>query len=76
MRTVLLKVWNNFFNNTVRYSRVPTDDNELREIHDVINCRLSTSTHITVTPDIKKQCMHKINSCKDDGDLGLNLITL
>ena len=42
------------------YSSVPTDDNELREIHDVINSRLSTSTHTTVTPDIIKQCLVKM----------------
>ena len=52
------------------YSSVPTDDNELREIHDVINSRLSTSTHTTVTPDIIKQCIHKLKPRKDDGDLG------
>ena len=52
------------------YSSVPTDNNELREIHDVINSRISTSTHITVTPDIIKQCIHKLKSGKDDGDLG------
>ena len=52
------------------YSSVPTDDNELCEIHDVINSRLSTSTHITVTPDIIKQCIHKLKPGKDDGDLG------
>ena len=40
------------------------------EIHDVINSRLSTSTHITVTPDIIKQCIHKLKPGKDDGDLG------
>ena len=39
-------------------------------IHDVINSRLSTSTHITVTPDIIKQCIHKLKPGKDDGDLG------
>ena len=43
---------------------------ELREIHDVINSRLSTSTHTTVTPDIIKQCIHKLKPDKDDGDLG------
>ena len=52
------------------FSSIPTDDNELHEIHDVINSRLSTSTHITVTPDIIKQCMHKLKPGKDDGDLG------
>ena len=52
------------------YSSVPTDNNELREIHDVINSRLSTSTHTTVTPVIIKQCIHKIKPGKDDGDLG------
>ena len=52
------------------YSSVPTDDNELRDIHDVINSRLSTSTHTTVTPDIIKQCIHKLKPGKDDGDLG------
>ena len=48
------------FHNKYRllYSSVPTDDNELCEIHDVINSRLATSTHITVTPDIIKQCIH------------------
>ena len=40
----------------------------MREIHDVINSRLSTSTHITVTPDIIKQCIHKLKPGKDDGD--------
>ena len=52
------------------YSSVPTDDNELREIHDVINSRLSTSTHTTVTPYIIKQCIHKLKPGKDDRDLG------
>ena len=52
------------------HSSVPTDDNELREIHDVINSRISTSTHITVTPDIIKQCIHKLKPGKDDGYLG------
>ena len=52
------------------YSSVPTDDNELREIHDIINSRLPTSTHTTVTPDIIKQCIHKLKPGKDDGDLG------
>ena len=52
------------------YSSVLTVDNELREIHDVINSRLSTTTHITVTPDIIKQCIHKLKAGKDDGDLG------
>ena len=52
------------------YSSVPTDDKELRDIHDVINNRLSTSTHITVTLDIIKQCIHKLKPGKDDGDLG------
>ena len=77
------------------YSSIPTDDNELREIHDVINSRLSTSTHTTVTPcslnsylyvhwildfkyiyktpDIIKQCKHKLKPGKDDGDLGFKL---
>ena len=40
------------------YSSVPTDENELPEIHDIINSRLSTSTHTTVTPDIIKECKH------------------
>ena len=52
------------------YSSVPTDDNELREIHDVINSGLPTSTRTTVTPDIIKQCIHKLKPGKDDGDLG------
>ena len=52
------------------YSSVPTDGNELREIHDVINRRLHTSTHTTVTPDIIKQYIHKLKPGKDDGDLG------
>ena len=52
------------------YRSVPTDDNELREIHDVINCRLSTSTYTIVTPDIIKQCIHKLKPGKDDGYLG------
>ena len=52
------------------YSSVPTDDNELHEIHDVINSRLSISTHTTVTQDIIKQCIHKLKPGKDDGDLG------
>ena len=43
--------------------------NKLREIHDVINSRLSTSTHTTVTPDIIKQCIYKRKPSKDDGDL-------
>ena len=43
----------------------------MREIHDVINSRLSTSTHTTVTPDIIKQFIHKLNPGKDDGDLDL-----
>ena len=42
----------------------------MREIHDVINSRLPTSTHTTVTPDIIKQCIHKLKPGKDDGDLG------
>ena len=50
------------------YSSVPTDDNELREIHDVINSRLSTYTHKTVTPAIIKQCIHKLKPGKDNGD--------
>ena len=69
MRTVLLKLQNYLIINTVRYKAV-TDDNELCEIHDVINSRLSTSTHTTVTPDIIKQCIHKLKPGKDDGDLG------
>ena len=52
------------------HSSVPTDNNEFPEIHDVTNSRLSTSTHITVTPDIIKQCIHKLKPGKDDGDLG------
>ena len=52
------------------YSSVPTDDNELCEIHDSVNSRLSTSTHITVTPDIIKQCIHKLKPGEDDGDFG------
>ena len=36
------------------YISVPTDNNELREINDVINSILSISSHITVTPDIIK----------------------
>ena len=55
MRTVLLKL-QNYFISTVR----STDDNEWREMHDVINGRLSTSTHIAATPDIIKQCIHKL----------------
>ena len=62
----------NLFDNKYRslYSSVRTDDNELREIHDVINSRLPPSTHTTVTPDIIKQCIHKLKPGKDDGDLG------
>ena len=52
------------------YISVPTDDNELREIHDVINSRLYTSNHITVIPVIIKQCIHKLKPGKDEGDLG------
>ena len=52
------------------YSSVPTDENELPEIHDIINSRLSTSIHTTVTPDIIKQCIHKLKPGKDDGDFG------
>ena len=36
-------------------------------IHDVINSRLSASTH---TPDIIKQCIHKLKPGIDDGDFG------
>ena len=39
---------------------LPTDDNELRQSYDVIYIRLSTSTHITVTPDIIKQYIHEL----------------
>ena len=37
--------------------------------HDVINSRLSASTHIPVTPDIIVQCIHKPMPGKEDGDL-------
>ena len=71
MRRVLLKLQKLFYNKyRSLHSSVPTDDNELREIHDVINSRLSTFTHITVTPHIIKQCIHKIKPGKDGGDLG------
>ena len=49
---------------------VLTDNNELREIHDVIDSILSTPNHITVTPDIVKQCIHKLKPGKDYGYLG------
>ena len=68
MRTVPLKLLYNKYRSL--YSSVPTDDNELREIHDVIDSRLSTSTYITATPDIIKQCIYKPKPGKDDGDLG------
>ena len=58
------------------YSKVPTDDIEMAQIRDAIDKSLKRDRQsVIITPSIIKQCILRLKSGKDDGDLGSNQIT-
>ena len=48
---------------------MPTDNNELRSLHDAINNGINNDSMIVITPEIIKICTKKFKSWKDDGDM-------
>ena len=50
------------------YNSVPTDENELNSLHDVIDSNINEQIYIT--PDIIRICIGKLKAGKDDGDIG------
>ena len=50
------------------YNSVPTDENELNSLRDVIDCNITEQIYIT--PDIIRICIGKLKAGKDDGDIG------
>ena len=50
------------------YNSVPTDENELNSLRDVIDSNITEQIYIT--PDIIKICIGKFKAGKDDGDIG------
>ena len=52
------------------YSKVPTDDIEMAQIRDAIDKSLKRDRQVIITPAIIKQCILRLKSGKDDGDLG------
>ena len=52
---------------------VPTSVEELSSLRDVMNRNINVFEKATITSEIVKTCISKLNSGKDDGDIGLNL---
>ena len=53
------------------YSRVPTVGIEMAQIRDAIDKSLKSDRQsVIITPAIIKQCISRLKSGKDDGDLG------
>ena len=50
------------------YNSVPTDENELNSLRDVIDSNITEQIYIT--PDIIRICIGKLKAGKDDGDIG------
>ena len=50
------------------YNSVPTDENELNSLRDVIYSNITEQIYIT--PDIIRICIGKLKAGKDDGDIG------
>ena len=50
------------------YNSVPTDENELNSLRDVIDS--NNTEQIYITPDIIRICIGKLKAGKDDGDIG------
>ena len=50
------------------YNSVPTDENELNSLRDVIDSNITEQIYIT--PDIIRICISKLKAGKDDGDIG------
>ena len=48
---------------------MPTDNNELRSLHDAINNGIIDDSMIVITPEIIKMCTKKLKPGKDDGDM-------
>ena len=52
------------------YSSVPTSVDELSSLLDVMNRNIIVFENGTITSQIVKTCIRKLNSGKDDGDIG------
>ena len=50
------------------YNSVPTDENELNSLRDVIDSNITEQIYIT--PDIIRICIGKLKTGKDDNDIG------
>ena len=50
------------------YNSVPTDENKLKFLRDVIDSNITEQIYIT--PDIIRICIGKLKAGKDDGDIG------
>ena len=48
---------------------MPTDNNELRSLHDAINNGINNDSMIVITPEIIKMCTKKLKPVKDDGNM-------
>ena len=48
---------------------MPTDNNELRSLHDAINNGIKDDSMIVITPEIIKMCTKKLKPGKDDCDM-------
>ena len=52
------------------YNSVPTSVDELSSLRDVMNRNIIVFEKGTITSEIVKTCISKLNSGKDDGDIG------
>ena len=52
------------------YSSVPTDTEELDDLHNDINNGITPNDHVMITPAIIRQCVSRLKSGKGDGDIG------
>ena len=50
------------------YNSVPTDENELNSLRDVIDSNITEQIYITL--DIIRICIGKLKASKNDGDIG------
>ena len=48
---------------------MPTDNNELRSLHDTLNNGINNDSMIVITPEIIKMCTKELKPGKDDGDM-------
>ena len=48
---------------------MPTDNNELRALHDAINNGINNDSMIVITPEIIQMCTKELKPGKDDGDM-------